>query len=399
MEAFDVAALGIGPADVREAVDEPCFLPAGAPDRWLSGWHLRGTMSAFRGQDDTPVPGALVSGSVRVTVDGKLLTVGIDYMVDEKWSAVSRAGDWSGYALISYRYRLRRIDALIRDDDGALTVVAGHPHLSTPLPPQVSPDRHVANVFVDGDDMVVLPIGGQTWAAASNAQLALLPTLSALLEAQSRPVRVTCWGDSVTAGGSSSSRWSAYPLHIDRAMNAAGIPAVVTTVAIGGTNTSQWLAGAVSEMSIDRVAASRPDVLVVEFVNDADLDDEQLLRNYEEIADLCRSWNCDLILSTPHFVMPEWMQHQKITQPDGRPYVDFLRRFSAQRGIALAEVARAWESLWRFGLPYPSLLSNGINHPDDRGHEIYANEILSVMGLPFEAAGGSSPAGSRWMAS
>ena len=35
-----------------------------------------------------------------------------------------------------------------------------------------------------------------------------------------------------------------------------------------------------------------------------------------------------------------------------------------------------WEQLEFQGIPYETLLKNGINHPDDRGHRIFAEELM-----------------------
>lgn len=402
MDSYRLADVEIPPAEFRDVVNEHAQLPSGVPDRWLHGWHLSGTMSDYRSQDDTPVPGALVPGSVRVASESKALRADIDYLLDEQWSALTRLGDWSGPARISYRYRLLRVDAIVKDGTGRLTTVQGRSHLSRPQPPVVSGEHHVANVFVAGDERIILPITERKWSPVSSAQPDSLSNMMALQESHARPLRITCWGDSVTAGGSSSSSWSAFPQMIERSMNRGGTATRVRTVAVGGTNTSQWLGDADAHLALGRVAETAPDVLVVEFVNDAGLEPEEWSRNYGAIAEQCRLWRCDLVLTTPHFVYPKWMGHQSITESDNRPYVSFLRRFCAYRGIALADVSRSWERLWRFGLPYPSLLSNGINHPDDRGHEIYAREILAALGAPFVAADDNEPAdrdSSNWMAS
>ena len=43
--------------------------------------------------------------------------------------------------------------------------------------------------------------------------------------------------------------------------------------------------------------------------------------------------------------------------------------------IALADASARWEHLWKEGLPYLALLNNTINHPDDRGHRLFAEEL------------------------
>ncbi len=37
------------------------------------------------------------------------------------------------------------------------------------------------------------------------------------------------------------------------------------------------------------------------------------------------------------------------------------------------------EELQDLGIPYETLLRNGINHPDDRGHAFFADELMRVL--------------------
>ena len=53
-----------------------------------------------------------------------------------------------------------------------------------------------------------------------------------------------------------------------------------------------------------------------------------------------------------------------------------LRKFAASHGLALADASARWEHLWKEGIPYVTLLRNGINHPDDRGHALFADELM-----------------------
>ena len=46
---------------------------------------------------------------------------------------------------------------------------------------------------------------------------------------------------------------------------------------------------------------------------------------------------------------------------------------------ALADATARWEHLWKEGIPYVTLLRNGINHPDDRGHALFADELMGCF--------------------
>lgn len=360
----------VEPAEVRAVVGEPTRIAAERPDRWARGTPLDGIRSSFRGQASTPVPDALEPGSVVVRRGGTVLRSGSDYTVDERWGMLG-GGDGAA-AVADYRYALLRVDSIV--DDGAPRIVRGRGHLTTPLPPPL-PDRarHIANVFVPyRGDPIVLPI---TESPAPQANPPPELTVAKLHAGQS--VRVVCWGDSVTAGGDSSSQETAYPAVLERGLRRHYPSASVEVqgIAVGGSTSAQWLRrdGA---CDFDRVAAARPDLVTLEFVNDCTLPVAELPRWYDEIAARLAELGAELLLTTPHFTMAEMMGN---TERDERPYVEFLRTYAVRKGIALADVSARWEHLAAEGLPYLTLLRNGINHPDDRGHALYTEELLRSL--------------------
>ena len=64
---------------------------------------------------------------------------------------------------------------------------------------------------------------------------------------------------------------------------------------------------------------------------------------------------------------------------DPRPYVAGVRQFTGKHRIALADASLRWGHLWKEGIPYITLLSNSINHPDDRGHELFAQALIELF--------------------
>jgi len=73
--------------------------------------------------------------------------------------------------------------------------------------------------------------------------------------------------------------------------------------------------------------------------------------------------------------MLKLMGFQHMCETERRPYVLALRTFADQHHVALADASARWEHLWKEGLPYLTLLDNTINHPDDRGHRLFAEEL------------------------
>ena len=150
-----------------------------------------------------------------------------------------------------------------------------------------------------------------------------------------------------------------------------------------------------------RIIEAKPDLVTLEFVNDAGLSgatfeqvyDEILgrvraigasarhpeLANQDEMLERIQAMGAELILITPHFTKPEMMGFKTLREPERRPYVLALREYAQKRNLALADASARWEHLWKEGLPYVTLLRNGINHPDDRGHVLFADELMGCF--------------------
>ena len=50
-------------------------------------------------------------------------------------------------------------------------------------------------------------------------------------------------------------------------------------------------------------------------------------------------------------------------------------------GVALADATAVWERLLRHKHDF-DLTGNGLNHPNDFGHRLYAQTVLAVIGEP-----------------
>ncbi|HEX3812178.1 MAG TPA: SGNH/GDSL hydrolase family protein [Mycobacteriales bacterium] len=370
-----VLAGGVDPAEVRQVIGERLVLPAEEPDAWRSGRPLRGVRTETRGQDGTPAPGALDPASVTVHSG---LDLGRHYLVDEHWGTLGAPVERQ--VSVDYRYSLLRVDSIIETERVAL--VRGRSHLTAPLPPPLPAGaRRLANVFVpyfsNGRDYDVFPVSEPDRQSSSTVDM--LPRFAAKLSRR-QPVKVVCWGDSVTEGGDSSSEQTAYPAVLSRLLRAAhpDVRIELTAVAVGGSNSTQWL-GEEPRCDWERVAAEHPDLVTVEFVNDAGLAESAWEETYLEIVSRIRALGAEPLLTTPHFTMPAMMGIDDLRAADPRPYVRFIRDFAARQRIALADVSARWERLASEGLPYITLLANAINHPDDRGHALAADELFRSL--------------------
>lgn len=130
--------------------------------------------------------------------------------------------------------------------------------------------------------------------------------------------------------------------------------------------------------AIDEVAAEQPDLVLVAFgMNDAGYaDPADYAANLRAIVGGIRreAPQAELVLVSSMLPNPVWHY----------PQVD---RFAGYRlaladlcgpGVILADVTRLWAEVMARKTPY-DLTGNGINHPNDFGHRLYAHTILSLL--------------------
>ena len=106
------------------------------------------------------------------------------------------------------------------------------------------------------------------------------------------------------------------------------------TEAWGGRNTGSYLAEPPgSEHNYqEKVLATKPDLIVSEFVNDAGLTPAQVKERYGKLLADFQGIGAEWIILTPHYVRPDWMglNRERDVDDDPRPYVAGLREFAAQ---------------------------------------------------------------------
>jgi len=294
---------------------------------------------------------------------------------------------------VDYRYSLLRLDFGHPSlPDGQTIVREGTAQLTVPEPPPLNPARCgcqlVVDYHTDGTSPVVWPVTETAAQAVTGSTPGRIPKTMARI-AGGQPTKIVCWGDSVTAGGDASEASKRYP-DVFAARLKERFPTAdltVETIAIGGSNSRQWLYPEkfpnpqyLETCTFERIAAARPDLVTIEFVNDAGLQGEALVQVYEDILSRLQALGSEVIFITPHFTMPSMMGFgDDLKQPEKRPYVLQLREFANTRNLALADASARWEHLVAEGLPYVTLLRNGINHPDDRGHVLFADELMKCF--------------------
>ena len=387
--ALGVDAAEVAPAKIVTVRGEPTRLSPDKPHAWARGTRLRRLQTLAPGRG-TPAPHAVVADSVVVRHGERVLIEGQDYLLDPVWGSLG-IGPASSVTVddavtVDYCYSLRRIDSRVKTADGDMVLRAGEPHLTAPVPPPVNPGEvRTANVFVDyhsdGADVELYPFEESACQATTRTTPGRIPRTMAKIRS-GKAVEIVCWGDSVTVGGDASSPSTRYAAVFEKRLKAKYPDAKihVETIAVGGSHSRQWLwperFPGREGCNWQRIAEARPDLVTIEFVNDASLSPQQVEEVYGEILRRLRAIEAEVILITPHFTMPAMMGFRSLGDPERRPYVLALRKFAAAHELALADASARWEHLWKEGIPYVTLLVNGINHPDDRGHAIFADELV-----------------------
>ena len=385
--------LKVAAAPVLSVSNESLKLSVDKPAGWAKGTRLKACNARDVNASGSFVPGSL---EIRRAPNGEVLKEGEDYLIDPEWGHVglgpkSRVTD-KDTVYASYRYSLRRMDTVQISADGKASLKEGKAHISAPVPPEADAGQTaVAHVFVDhrGTEVVadhLYPVTESASQAKTASTAGRIPKTLAKLKA-GQPVTIVCLGDSVTAGGNASKPEFRY-VDVFAAGLKAKFPAAkieVQNISAGGSNSRQWLDpekhayrglhGADNPARFDRVVAARPDLVTIEFVNDAGLNAAQVEETYSEILTRLAPVGAEVILITPHFTMWRMMGFTRMREVEKRPYVLALRDFASRHQLGLADASARWEHLWKEGLPYLTLLDNTINHPDDRGHRLFAEEL------------------------
>lgn len=376
--------VAIPPIEKVEIKDLPVTLVADKVNSWLGGNRLIISKKDRRNL----LPGSYTPGTLVIhdpsREDLKFSSLQ-DYTIDNTWGAFAltpssrlKPGD---KVKVTYTMSLRRVDALVIDKAGKPEIIKGTPSADCPELPAVPPGRfHLANIYRPFNAGDVLPVqvyvlGKPTPPVASVANTETLKPVLAKLKA-GQPVTIVCWGDSVTNCGEASSPGNCYVGLFESMLKERFVSAKIKVInaGIGGSSTFSRLPKFAKE-----VLDFHPDVVTLEFVNDMGLPPDHMKKNYRQILKQTQEAGAVLVLITPHFVMPSWMN-----LPDGRGgetrlNVTFLREFAAANKVPLADAARRWEQLENIGMPYEILLRNGINHPEDRGHRFFAEELIRLF--------------------
>lgn len=397
---LDIAKREIGWGSARIALPEPPKLRKirnegyeNLPlyDEKASGWLSGRRLLALQACECTATY-ALVPGTVRVKMGGTAMTPGKDYRVNEIWGTVGRLAEGrilpKEQVRISYECHLSRIDSLIVKGE-TLAVLRGRESAAHPaVPPLPAGAVRLANLYWHGDGSALSE--DMLYPVTENAfpddlfPIAYLPQRTLRKLQNGAPVRILAWGDSVTECIylPPECRWQhRFLLRLRKKYPQAKIE--LLTEGWGGRNISSFFDIPADEPhNFDKfVLGPKPDLIITEFVNDCNVPEEVWRVNYPKVLRAFRKIGAEWIILTPHYVRPDWMglPNSKNCDDDPRPLVKFLRDFAARNRIPLGDASRYWGRLYRQGIPYETLYSNGINHPLEFGLSLYADALMKLF--------------------
>ncbi|MDB6034245.1 MAG: hypothetical protein JWM16_4583 [Verrucomicrobiales bacterium] len=365
---------------------------------WTKGVQLKGVRA-----QETTTPFLIEKGSFVLRsgpeADSPVLSPETDYEADLNWGTVGRRAMGTikegqpVYA--SYRHAQLRLDAVVLTSDGQVVVRPGEPRSAAPLPvPLKSGERRLANIWLPG---LVTKLGPEhlfpILETAYPEPAKQIPTPAQKLIPKSykklrsgEPLRILAWGDSVTDGtyvpNPARDRWQEqFVARLHERFPKANIE--LLTEAWGGRNTSSYLhepPGSTHNYA-EKVLATKPDLIVSEFVNDAGMNPQQVEERYSKLQADFQGLGAEWIILTPHYVRPDWMNlnRERDIDNDPRPYVAGLRAFAQKHDVALADASLRYGRLWRQGVPYSTLMLNSINHPDARSMKIFADALMELF--------------------
>jgi len=362
------------------------------------GWRKGARLTQLITQECTAT-GLLVAESVVVRPaegDGAPFVPDQDYKIDGFWATLGRVEGGAIGAeqkvLIDYDYSPSQLHSLAVDGAGAVSLVVGEPGVGSIPPPELGEGQTaVANIWVPGltaelteENLFPIEPGPAAEKPEPGVAETLLPKTLAKLRA-GEDVKIVAWGDSVTAGGGVGAQVELrYQNRFAELLRERFPQANVTmlTAGWGGQNSRGYMdAPKAGQYDFVRdVLEPQPDLVTIEFVNDAYLNEEQVQTHYAQIMGHMNGIGAEVILITPHLVRPDWLGMTTLKfDDDPRPYVKGLRRFAEENNVALADASVRWCRLWRQGIPYVTLEANSINHPDARGHEIFAQALIGLF--------------------
>ena len=194
-----------------------------------------------------------------------------------------------------------------------------------------------------------------------------------------QPLSIVTLGDSISAGANASALFDAapyqpaYPELVRRQLaERFRNPVAMKNLAVGGTDTGWGLT------QIDKVVEAQPQLVILAFgMNDsAGRSPESFKENTKAMIAKIRERlpECEFILVATMLGNRDWirLKHEAFSQ-----YRDALKEL-VEPGVALADLTSIWSSFLELKKDWDQS-GNGVNHPNDFGHRVYAQVITTLL--------------------
>ena len=148
----------------------------------------------------------------------------------------------------------------------------------------------------------------------------------------------------------------------------------VIVTAIGGENSEQG-----AKRFQHDVLTLRPDVVTIDYaLNDRPIGLARSEKAWRQMIDMALAQHVKVILLTP---TPDMKAHLDDPNDPLNQHAEQIRTLAAQYNIGLVDSLALFKSQIASGTPLATLMAQG-NHPNQKGHEIVAQELLKWFPNP-----------------
>ncbi len=197
--------------------------------------------------------------------------------------------------------------------------------------------------------------------------------------AKQQPLTIVTLGDSISAGSNASALYEsapyqpAYPELVRRQLSERfGGSVEMKNLAVGGTDTGWGLT------QVEKVVEAQPHLVILAFgMNDSA---GRSAKSYQDVTKNIMAKirekrpECEFILVASMLGNRDWIRLKHDAFPQ---YRDALRDMVGP-GVALADLTSIWTGFLELKHDWDQT-GNGVNHPNDFGHRVYAQVITTLL--------------------
>ena len=194
-----------------------------------------------------------------------------------------------------------------------------------------------------------------------------------------RTVNIVCHGHSVPAGYARTPAvrtFDAYPYLLHRGLNERFPHAVINVIVtgIGGENSEQG-----AKRFRRDVLRLSPDVVTIDYaLNDRAIGLPRAKKSWRTMIEMALAAHVKVLLLTP---TADMTAHLDDPNDPLNQHAEQIRRLAAEYHVGLVDSLQAFKDAAHSGVPLKDLMAQS-NHPNRRGHELVAKELLSWFPIP-----------------